>query len=212
MAARFASNAITILVAEGSSPERRAQVLAEAARSGLATLISTGVASSRYTRFVDGVEGVAEDLVKPEGTIAYRFAYMGEVVEFALAFLQARSPYKGGSEFHYRDNFVVAVNGRPLPAQGVNAASIPADASIFIYNSLPYGRKVDVQLIGKKPMRFTVKAGLFDDAELAVKARYGNLVTVARRYTVDFPGRWITTKTKTPGRKVEYPALEITLR
>ena len=94
MAARFDTRLVTVMVAQGISPEARSKVLAAAARDGVAELIQTGAASPKFVRFVDGVQGASEDAVRPDGTIAYRFSYLGEVVAFAVAFLQARSPVR----------------------------------------------------------------------------------------------------------------------
>lgn len=205
MATKFNTQLITVMVDQGSSPAARSKFLADYARKGVAELIASGQASSKYKRFVDGQEGAAEDVVRPNGVIAYQFGYLGEVVTFAVEFLRARSPVKNRK---YQDSFVVAVNGRPIPATMIVAESIPPDAELYIYNDQPYARKVDVQLIGTRKLTYSVPPGLFDDAARAVKGRFGNLVTVERVYTLNFPGKWITRKQRT----VEYPALHIVVR
>lgn len=205
MPATFSSTTLTKLVQDGLAPAVQSKILADFARAGVAELIASGRASPKYKRFVNGTEGLLEDAVKPDGTIAYRFGYMGEVAVFALEFLKARSPVRSGK---YRDSFIVAVNGRPISQANFAPDSVPNDAELYIYNSQPYSRKVDVQLVGKKPLKFSVPPRLFEDAAAAVRGRFGNLVTAQRLYTLDFSGKKVTKK----GRKVEYPALKIALR
>ena len=208
-AAKFSSTTLTKFVQDGLEPAVQSKILADFARAGVAELIATGQASPKYKRFVNGTEGLLEDAVKPDGSIAYRFGYMGEVATFALEFLQSRSPVRiPAAKGKYIDCFVIAVNGRPIKQQNFAPDSVPNDAELYIYNSQPYGRKVDVQLVGKKKLRFNVPEGLFRDAAAAVNGRFGNLVSAVRVYDVDFSGKWETKK----GRKVEYPALKIGLR
>ena len=205
MAARFETQSITVAVEQGASAAARSSTLANAARAGVADLIASGQAAPAYTRFVDGVRDASEDAVRPDGAILYQFAYMGEVVTFALAFLVTRSPFLSG---RYAHGFMVSVNGRPVPATSFQADSVPGDAEIFIYNIEPYSRKVDVQLIGQRRMRFSVPPGLFDDAATAVSRQFGNLIRATRLYTLSFPGQ-VQGKN---GRVVQYPALAISRR
>lgn len=213
MPARFDSRAITVMVAQGTSPERRSAALATAARTGVAELIRTGHASPKYRRFVDGTEGRDESSVRPDGTIAYRFGYMGEVVAFALAYVRDRGPIRDGK---WRRSLTVAVNGRPIPAAQFNPDSVPEDATILCYSPLDYSRKVDVQLVGGKRLRFKVPPGIFDDAARAVRGRFGNLVNAQRLYTVRFAGEGTRKggrrRKDGAGRRLEYPALEISPR
>jgi hypothetical protein len=205
MAARFDTRAISILVAKDVEPAARSKILANAARTGVAELISTGGASPKYTRFVDGTKDAVEDSVRPDGAILYQFGYLGEIVVFAVAFLQARSPVRSGA---YRKSFVVSINGRPIPAASVNPANVPHDAEVFVFNVAPYARKVDVQLVGGRPLRFKVPPGLFEDAAKAVNSRFGNAMTARRLYNLKFPGQ----ASNAAGRALEYPALVISRR
>lgn len=215
---RFPTQTVIARIAEDAAPAKRAALLAETARRGVAELIASGRASPQYRTFVDGVEGRSEDQVRADGTIAYRFNYMGQVVVFALEYLRARSPVDSGL---FRDSFRVGVNGRDIDADKFNPRMVPDDAEIIIYNKQPYSRKVDVQLVGRKKLNYSKPANLFYDARDAVRARFGNLVTAERLYTTDFPGRKViqgSVRQKmrgrglTKGRKVEYPALAIGVR
>lgn len=205
--------ATKVFVDKELSVEARSARLAAAARAGVADLISTGRASPNYRRFVDGREGAQEETVNGrDGVILYEFSYIAETVAFALAFLRGRSPRSGSAKKDprypnaYRDCFVVAVDGRPIPAASLNPRSIPLNAEIMIYNSQPYSRRVDVQFDGKKSLKFNVPPGLFDDAARAVRARFGNTATAKRLYSVTFPGGYV----RKTGQRTDSPALIIT--
>lgn len=208
---------IRVFVDREMSPAARAARLASVARSTVADLVAAGRASPRYETSVDGVPGASEDAVRPDGRITYNFAYIGEAVEFALAFLQARSaPAVSGT---YRDSFVVAVDGRPILARQFRKTSVPVGAEVFIYNTQPYSRKLDVQLVGTRSLAYRTPQFLFEDAAQAVKTRFGNSVTAKRIYNVNFAGQYTTRREQissrgfltyrvTPaGRLVESPAL-----
>ena len=191
---------VRVFVAEHLTPAARSAKLAEAARRGVAELVASGRAPPKYRTFVDGAEG--RDVATVRREVLYEFAYLGPAIEFALAFLIARSPAKSG---RYRAGFVVAVNGRPIPARQFIPRQVPPGAEILIYNVEPYSRKVDMQLIGSKRLRYSVPDGLFDDAAQAVRRRFGNTVSAKRLYTVKFPGQAHTRR----GRLVESPALSL---
>lgn len=181
------SRSVRVFIDQNLAPVAQSAALASVARAGVASLVASGNASSRYTTFVDGAAGASEDSVKPSGTIAYVFEYLGDVVSFAIGFLINRSPVRSGK---YRDSFFVSVNGRPIAAADFDATLIPIGAEIFIYNSQPYSRKIDVQTVGKRRLTFSVPPGLFADCAQAIRARFGNSVTAQRVYNVDFPGKY----------------------
>lgn len=210
MATKFVSTSILVKIAEDALPAVRAAKLADTARAGLAGLIATGQASPSYRRYVDGIEGRLEDQVKADGTIAYRFSYTTEVILFALAYLRDRSPVGSGPGERYRDSFVITIGRTTFPATEFDPARFPEGSDIYITNLQPYGRKVDVQLVGKKVLKYSVPRGLFEDAATATRRRFGNLLDVWRIYTVDFPGRWVTRRPfSLEAKAVEYPALMI---
>lgn len=193
------------------SPAARGKAMAEFAEKTVADLIAAGKAPPSYRRWVDGVEGAAPETVKPGGRILYEFSNIAAATLFALGFLRARSPVGPGAPKDkrypkaYRDCFVVSVNGRPIPWDSFVPRSVPPDAEIFIFNTQAYSRKIDVQLVGRRPLRFSVPPGLFDDAAKAVRRRYGNTLTAKRQYSVSFPGQHITKA----GIAVQSPALRL---
>lgn len=209
---------VEVFIQQSLAPAAQSRLLAETAKAGVAELIRSRQASPRYTRYVNGVEGAPEDSVKPDGNIVYQFSYLGEVVAYALSFLVQRSPVgdgRGPKTFYplpYRNSFVVAVDGKPIPMQQLEFDSIDAD-EVMIYNRQPYSRKVDVQLVGKKRLRFTVPPHLFDDCAQSLKRRFGNFIDDYRVYTIDGGGTLYTLKTgQRMGLQVNSPALIITVR
>ena len=203
---------VRLYIDQNLSQTARAQQIADFAQDAVAKMIAEKRASPAYRRFVDGVEGAQPNTIRPGGSILYAFSYIAEAALFAIGFLQARSPASGPWPKDprypkaYRDCFVIAVDGRPIPAAQFQPRSVPLNAEIIIFNSQPYSRKVDVQMIGKRPIKFSVPPGIFDDAARAVNRRFGNTAKATRRYSVDFPGKHITRK----GRAVDSPALILT--
>jgi hypothetical protein len=197
-----------VIVDREFSPAARSRALATMAKKGLAELLASGRASKRYRTFVDGREGAAEETVSGDhGVILYSFQYLGEITQFALGFLMRRSPVKSGA---FRDSFFISVDGRFIRPAEFQPASVPAGAEIIISNTQPYDRKVDVQLVGGQVLRFSVPAGLYDDAVRALRRQYGNIVTAKRLYNVRFPGQYILRRGKKAGTPVEAPGLLIT--
>lgn len=205
MASKFNAQAINVMIQSGLTPLARSMALATAARQGVEDLITSGRATPKYRRFVDGIEGIPEDAVSPEGTILYRFQYLPEVVVFAIEFLKLRSPIKSGN---FRSGFMVSIDNIPQEADKFNPETSADSDRVLIYNKLPYSRKIDVQLIGGRKLSFSQPAGLFDDAVTAVTRQFRGLVVCKRLYTIRHPDEQYTRKK----RRIEYPTLEIRLR
>jgi hypothetical protein len=203
------SRSIDVFIRQNLSPEARSAALAEVARRGVAELIATGQASPRYRRIVDGVEGAPETAVRPDGVIVYRFDAMAEIVAFALAFLAGRSPVRSGA---FRRGFYVGLDGRFVMASAFNAATMGRVSEVVIGNVEPYARMVDVQMAGGQPVRFSVPADMFSDAAGAVRARFGNIITARREYNMTFPGQYLLRAGKRAGKRVQSPALVISVR
>ncbi|MBY0335058.1 MAG: hypothetical protein K2X11_00485 [Acetobacteraceae bacterium] len=207
---------VDVFVSRDLSDAERARALAEAAEEGTRELIAAGRASPRFTREVDGVEGRPATSVRPDGVIVDRFSHLAEVIVFALAFLRERSPQRTG---RFRSSFFLGIStqrgtdGRFVPAERFNPAALgPEVEELIISNEEPYARKVDVQLVGGRRLRFSVPAGLYEDAARQVKRRFGNFVDCYRRYTVRFPGQYVLREGQKAGKPVESRALVISLR
>lgn len=188
---------IDIAIAADLDPVAAALDFAQRVRADVAEEIAAGRAAKRFTRYVDGREGADERAVKPGGTILYEFGMMPEIAAFALAFLQARSPTgpmpTGGSRLYnkpYRESFYASVGGRFIRPGEFAPASVPEDGELIFGNVQPYSRKADVQLVGRKPLRFNVPPGIFADAARAVNRTFGNFVTARAVYSMTFPGQY----------------------
>lgn len=180
------NRSVNVFISRHLSPQERSRVLAAFAKRQVGELIRLGAASPDFERYVDGRQGAPEETVKAEGRIRYLFNHLGAVTVFALSFLQARAPAKSGA---YRNSFYVGVNGRFVPMAQFRPDKVPNDAEIVIGNTQPYSRKVDVQMVGGRKLRFSVPPGLFEDCVRAVKARFAS--TKAKRvYNMTFPGRY----------------------
>lgn len=200
---------LRVFIDRSLSPEAQSRHLAVVAKRERDQMIAAGRASPRYRRFVDGVEGAAEEAVRPAdgGRIVYRFGILGPVCTFALSFLINRSPARSGIPLnpatgktaHFRDGFYFGITegvrtdgGKFVPAAQFDPALLTATVTqVVIGNMVPYSRKVDVQLIGLKSLSFSVDPGLFDDAVKQIRARFGSVVSVKRVWTMDFPGQYI---------------------
>src|SRR4051794_12782640 len=84
------------LATAGLEPAAIAAQLARFARSELAGAIQRGEASRIYAKFVNGRAGAPEESVIPPGPILYVFSQWGPVLEYALKYLEGRSPKKSG--------------------------------------------------------------------------------------------------------------------
>jgi hypothetical protein len=156
---------VTVFVNENLSPAAQSAHLARTAIAGREELIRTRRAPDSYRTLVDGKEGVPEAQVQPRGMIVYRFNLLGEAAAFALAFLRARSPVKSGA---FRDNFWLAVDGRPFSIKTFDPEKVGGASEIIIYNLQPYSRRVQVQFDGTRRLRFSVPPDMFGDAMVAV--------------------------------------------
>ncbi|MBC9176761.1 HK97 gp10 family phage protein [Pseudoroseomonas ludipueritiae] len=233
------SRQVNAFVSRNLSPAEQSKILARVAREGRDELIRSGRASPSYRTFVDGREGADEASVKPDGAIVYRFSVIGEAAAFAMAYLRARSPVRGGK---FRDSWIYAIGAEGYtsgPARGTyhNGAKVAASfnagsaagariirqgsfdpqkvgagvGEILITNLQPYERLQDVQLAGNRRLRFSVPPNMVDDAAVAVRRRFPTL-DARRVYTVHFPGQYILKTGQKAGRPVENPALVISVR
>lgn len=196
---------ITAFIDKELSPAAISKKVAAIARKRRDELIAEGRASRRYSTYVDGSLGSSEDLVKRN--ITYRFSNVAAAVDFCINELILGSPVGDGKKRgpHYYQSFYVSVNGSPMRAASFDPARCPPDATCYIYNSQPYGRKIDVQYVGSQHIEFSVPAGLFARVVTRARREFGNQTSIKRIYSVTVPGQWVTRK----GRLVEYPAIMI---
>lgn len=214
---------VELFINQNLTPEAQSAALAKVAREGLAELQRTGEASTVFRRYVDGKEGAAEESVKPDGVIVYAFDHLATIITFALSFLLDRAPPASvapvspahGKPTHYRDGFALGLGGRMVAAKDWNPDAFDADgagAEILIFNRVAYGRRLDVQADGGKRLKFTVPAGIWDDAAKEINRRFGGIVTATRQYDIDYPGKYALRTGKHAGKAVQSPGLILSPR
>lgn len=197
---------------------------AQVARALLANHLADVGDDPRVETFVDGNRGAEEETVKFQGTIRYEFVRaalgVGEVLEWLRAEGNKVSP-------KYGDAFAVGVlstgpvklrggpaitlpvgEARMIPAKQFNPRSrgIPADAGFVIVNTRSWSRKVDVQMIGRKPMVFPIPPFILERAAMWLRSRHPEL-TVKRWYTSTFDEQYVLKRGRRRGEKVHSPAL-----
>tara|TARA_R110002074_G_scaffold21173_5_gene66096 strand:+ start:13676 stop:14380 length:705 start_codon:yes stop_codon:yes gene_type:complete len=157
------------------SEENLRSAFAQFARSSVAQVIAEGRASPDYRRFVNGREGASEDEVTLPGPILYEFqANLLFAANFAISYLIARFPVVGpGKGGHWRDSFVLLVNGSPWPL----TKDIPADAEVVVVNTMPYARKVAVGAKG-----FRLSKGLMENAKQEALKRWRGQLDIQIRF------------------------------
>lgn len=147
----------------------REQVIA-AAKAQNAKVMNTEPRPAAFTRHVDGIEGAAEEAVRPGGEIVYDYDRIDLVAEFALDTLRQLSPV-------YRGNYVrghtLFVGGQPVD----DIRRIGAAKTVVIANTEPYARKIEVG--GKQ---FRTHPHVYERAESIVARRFGNIADVRFGY------------------------------
>lgn len=209
------------------SPKAQSEMVAGVARKTLAEVIADGRGTKDYRKFVDGREGAAEETVRPDGSILYRFSHLGQAGKFALdtlitkaSLLQSSKITKADGKIgHYKDSFFIAVDGSPIRASSYDPDRVPQTAELVIYNINAYSRKLDIQLVGGKVLNVkNVSPFMFEDTVGMLKRKYGGMFEVKRAYTMSVPGQYVlqneqTHKSGKPrgrkGGKVETPAIII---
>jgi hypothetical protein len=150
-------------------PENLARELARFARSELANVIASGQASSIYQKFVNGREGAQEETVEPPGPILYEFSYWQPIIEFAMQFLDRRSPKLKGD---YAASHRVMIGSQFISPD----TQISAGEEVTIVATVPYSRKIEVGF-----MKMSVPDGVYEDAARAVGSQFRGMVKVKFR-------------------------------
>ncbi|WP_149026710.1 hypothetical protein [Gluconobacter albidus] len=121
-----------------SSPALHALV-AQESRSLRDDAIHQGLASGAYTTRVDGQLGRLEEEVRLDGgIITYVFSDLAQAANWALSECRKRSPVKSGA---FRKSWTILVDGKEWTQP---AAKIPTGSTVWIVNTMPYARKIDV--------------------------------------------------------------------
>lgn len=154
----------------GLSQEEISKQLAAFAKSELADQIAQGNASPRFTRYVNGREGLPEEAVNAPGPILYVFSFWQEIVADAISYLRDRGPRKSG---RYSDSHILIVAGRRVPLDYV----VPINSEVIITNIQPYTRKIEVGA-----MKMTVAPRVYEAARQYIRRTYGDIVNVQLKF------------------------------
>lgn len=177
--ARLQTFAKDIQLATASiAPEAINAELAKFARAELTAAVSSGQASPIFETFVNNRAGANEESVIAPGPILYVFSWWPEIIEFALEFLQRRSPVRSG---RFRDSWFAMVGETAVTAY----EGIPVGAEVVVTNTQPYARKIEVG-----HMRMSVPHGVVEDGRQAVQRQYGKILEVKKTF-VTLPGGYI---------------------
>jgi hypothetical protein len=135
--------------------------LAAFAKESLAELISSGQASPRFNRYVNGRLGAAEETVELPGPIIYEFSLWEPIITFALDALQKAAPRKSG---RFAASFIVLANQHIV----TDYESIGPEDEVIITNFQPYIRKVEGGQLG------TARFAVFDGTKRALARVFGS--------------------------------------
>lgn len=190
-----------IVASQGAREEVQKQLVATAKREH-ARIMQTEPKPSRFTRTVDGVRGAREEQVRPDGTIIYVYPRLDEVVQVALETLFDLSPVVSGE---YRLNHRLFVNG----VEARNLAGWDGQGEIIISNSMPYSRKIE---LGKMTMRVPGSDHVYEQAEFALRQRFGNQAKIYFTFRGLMGGAVLRGRQGGNKSDLRYPALEISER
>lgn len=166
------------LATKGIAPEAINAELAKFAKAELAAVLSSGQASPIYETFVNNRAGASEESVIAPGPILYVFSWWPEIIEFALEFLQRRSPERSG---RFKNSWFVMVSGSTVSS----FADVPVGAVVTVTNSQPYARKIEVG-----HMKMSVPHGIVEDGRQAIQRQYGKILEVKKTF-ITLPGGYI---------------------
>ncbi|KQZ31583.1 hypothetical protein ASD50_15040 [Mesorhizobium sp. Root552] len=124
------------------------RAVATFARKELARVISEGIASPTFERFVNGRQGAVEESYQAPGSIVYEFTNWPMVIVAALDELKKRGPRPRSGRFD--SSYIVIAGGRTVVT---DFTKIRADAEVIITNFQPYVRKAEVGRLGIPELR-----------------------------------------------------------
>lgn len=203
------------LATAGIAPAQIGAELAKFARAELAKVIGSGEGSPDYDIYVNGNKGASESTVIPPGPIVYDFIWWRDIVAYALQFVIERSPERSG---RFRRSWQVMVDGQVV----ANPKTIMRASVIYIVNTQPYSRKIEVG-----HMRMRVPHGVVEATRSAVMGIWGNMIR-ARATQIQLPGGYVLKghfrkgyrphartklrKDTKAGAIMTYPALKLEMR
>ncbi len=164
------------LATAGLEPEAIRKELAAFAKRSVSEIITSGRASPRFDRYVNGQRGLPEEAVQLPGPIVYEFSLWEPIITFALEELRKRSPVKSG---RFRNSFIVIVNRAIV----TNFDRIGPEDEVIITNFQPYIRKAEGGVLSTK--RFAI----FDGTKRTLARTFGNEGRNSAAFS--FETRWL---------------------
>ncbi|NSL92913.1 hypothetical protein [Acetobacter syzygii] len=130
---------VNLQISRGTSAQAIHAAVAQKSRFIRDTAIQQGRASPVYVTKVDGRRGAAEETAHLSGgTITYVFSQLAQAANWALDECRKRSPVRSGA---FRKSWAVLVDGKLWDAA---PATIPMGTEVWIVNTMPYARKIEV--------------------------------------------------------------------
>jgi hypothetical protein len=182
--------------------EETQEALVALAKREHGKVMQTAPRPERFVRTVDGVRSAREEQVRADGTIIYVYPRLDEVVQAAMDLLFELSPVLSGA---YRMGHTLFVNG----VEASNLAGWDGQGEILISNVLPYSRKIE---LGKMTMRVPGSDHVYEQAEFALRQRFGNQARIVFSYRGLMGGSVLTTRAGGNKSEYRYPALVISER
>ncbi|MFT9359535.1 hypothetical protein [Acetobacter okinawensis] len=130
---------VNLQISRGTSAQAIHAAVAQKSRLIRDAAIQQGRASPVYVTKVDGRRDAAEETVQlTGGTITYVFSQLAQAANWALDECRKRSPVRSGA---FRKSWAVLVDGKLWDAA---PATIPMGTEVWIVNTMPYARKIEV--------------------------------------------------------------------
>lgn len=192
------------------SPAAQSARLATVARAELSRLIGLNQFPADYQRFTDGNRGASEDTVKSNGTILYEADVLADAVDYAIRYLVARTVPESSGQLNSGWQVAIGETGRFVPSRQFKGSSLPYGATVTIFNTTPYWRKVETGLIGTRKLKYRIPPDIIEDACVAIRERFSGSVTATRKYSISYTGQ----QRQKRGRQdlIQAPALVLATR
>lgn len=183
------------------SPQENQKWFVTVAKITRDELIEEGRAGKTYSTIVDGSRSTP--LERAVSHITFQWQYLHEATLFALEELKKRAKYDQftGSFWVSPDDTYYA------PGQIPDSKIMQGAREVVIGNTEAWDRKLDVQLMGSKPIRYQVAPGLYNDVARKIKARFGDSIIAKRVFDYNFPDKYQPKKSQ----NFQSPALVISL-
>jgi hypothetical protein len=174
---------IAAIVDESFSPAARSAMLAEFSRETLADAEKTNSDAlgfiPEHVTTVDGTDGVDEDMVRPDGTIAYAFSLSSDVFPWIARMLRQFAPVRSG---RFKSSFELFADGVVIDPDGV----IP-QALEFVFESVTaYASKIEGE--SKPPESKQAPNGVFEAVATLAQIEFGSQANISFSYRAPLDG------------------------